>query len=402
MDFSTPPDLDATLARFRDFMKREVFPLEEAMAAAHGSFAAILPQLEAARSKARAAGLFAPQLPKEHGGMGLPMMSHARVSEELGRSPLGHFVFNCQAPDAGNMEILMQFGTDAQKEQWFRPLAAGQIRSCFSMTEPNAPGSNPTWLETRAVADGDDYVINGRKWFTTAADGARFAVVMAVTNPDAPPHMRASQIIVPTDTPGFRIVRNISVMGHSGDGWASHSEVDYVNVRVPRANLLGSEGAGFLIAQERLGPGRIHHCMRWIGICERSFELMCQRAATRELSPGKPAGHKQTIQTWIAESRAEINAARLMVLQAAWKMDKHGAHEAREEISLIKFYVADVMLRVVDRAIQTHGALGLTDDTPLAWFYRQERASRIYDGPDEVHKAVVAKRILKNFGVQVG
>jgi alkylation response protein AidB-like acyl-CoA dehydrogenase len=402
MDFSTPPELETTLARFRDFMQREVFPLEEAMGAANGSFEVIVPRLEKARAKARAEGLFGPQLPKEYGGMGLGMMAHARVSEVLGWSPLGHFVFNCQAPDAGNMEILHQFGSDEQKSRWLVPLAAGEIRSCFSMTEPGAPGSNPTWLETRAVLDGDHYVINGRKWFTTAADGARFAVVMAVTNPEAPPHMRASQIIVPTDTPGFRIVRNISVMGHSGDGWASHSEIDYVNVRVPKENLLGAEGAGFMIAQERLGPGRIHHCMRWIGICERSFDLMCKRAATRELSPGKPAGHKQTIQTWIAESRAEINAARLMVLQAAWKIDKQGAHEAREEISLIKFYVADVMLRVVDRAIQTHGALGLTDDTPLAWFYRGERASRIYDGPDEVHKAVVAKRILKNYGVQVG
>jgi alkylation response protein AidB-like acyl-CoA dehydrogenase len=217
---------------------------------------------------------------------------------------------------------------------------------------------------------------------------------MAVTNPEAPPHLRASQIIVPTSTPGFERVRNISVMGHSGDSWMSHAEVRYTNCRVPQANRLGMEGAGFVIAQERLGPGRIHHCMRWIGICERAFDLMCERAATRKLAPDKRLGDKQIVQTWIAESRAEINAARLMVLQAAWKIDAKGQHEAREEISLIKFYVAGVLDKVLDRAVQAHGALGVTDDTPLAAFYRHERAARIYDGPDEVHKMVVAKRIL--------
>jgi alkylation response protein AidB-like acyl-CoA dehydrogenase len=328
-------------------------------------------------------------------------MEHALVSEELGRSPLGHYVFNCQAPDAGNMEVLQEFGTLAQKEQWLRPLVRGECRSCFAMTEPEFPGSNPVWMATKAVKDGNDYVINGHKWFTSAADGARFAIVMAVTDPDADPHRRASQIIVPTDTPGFRRVRNIPCMGHDGDDWASHSELLFENCRVPRANLLGEEGTGFAIAQARLGPGRIHHCMRWIGVCERAFDLMCRRAAGRELAPGDRLGSRQTVQNWVAESRAAIDAARLLVLHAAWKIDQLGAKEAREEISLIKFSVANVMLEVIDRAIQVHGALGISDDTVLSWFYRNERAARIYDGPDEVHKTVVAKRILKRYGVSI-
>jgi alkylation response protein AidB-like acyl-CoA dehydrogenase len=224
---------------------------------------------------------------------------------------------------------------------------------------------------------------------------------MAVTDPKAPPHKRASQIIVPADTPGFKRVRNIPCMGHAGSDWDSHSEIRYENCRVPRTNLLGDEGAGFAIAQARLGPGRIHHCMRWIGICERALDLLCRRAATRELAPGDYLGSRQSVQNWIAESRAEIHASRLMVLQAAWQIDQRGAKEAREEISLIKFYVARVMQEVVDRAIQVHGALGFSDDLVLSYFYRQGRAARIYDGPDEVHKTVVAKRILKRYGVEI-
>lgn len=270
------------------------------------------------------------------------------------------------------------------------------------MTEPDAAGSNPTWLETTARKDGDHhYVIDGRKWFTTGADGAAFAIVMAVTDPSAPPHLRASQIIVPTDTPGFRIVRNISVMGEPGEDWPSHSEIAYEGVRVPIANRLGEEGMGFMIAQDRLGPGRIHHAMRWIGICERAFDLMCRRAASRKVAPeqNKVLGTKQIVQAWIAESRAEIDAARLLVWDAAQKIAAAGTHGAREEISLVKFFVAGVLERVLDRAIQVHGALGMTDDTPLAFFYRHERAARIYDGPDEVHKVVVARRILKRYGL---
>ena len=398
MDFSIPPKVQDLLSTILGFMEAELYPLEQQMAAR--PFRELVPELEARRQKVKEVGLWAPQLPREYGGMGLGFMDQAFVSEALGRSPLGHYVFNWQAPDAGNMEILQSYGSAEQKQRWLEPLAQGAIRSCFSMTEPDAAGSNPVWLTTRAVRDGDHYVINGRKWFTTAADGAAFAIVMAVTDPDAEPHRRASQIIVPTDTPGFELLRNISVMGQPGDDWLSHAEIAYNDCRVAALNLLGDEGAGFSIAQARLGPGRIYHCMRWIGICERSFDIMCQRAAHRELAPGDKLGTRQTIQNWIAESRAEIDAARLTVLHAAWRIDAEGVKNAREEISLIKFHVAQVLMAVIDRAIQVNGALGMTDDLILSTFYRHERAARIYDGPDEVHKSVVAKRILGRYGME--
>ena len=399
MDFSTPPELEALLQRADAFMRAEVYPLE---ALARRSFEQALPACNEARARCKAAGLWAPQMPVEYGGMGLEFLPHAHMSEILGRSPLGHYVFGCQAPDAGNMEILHRFGTDAQKERWLRPLAAGTIRSCFSMTEPDRAGSNPTWMDTRAVRDGDEWVINGRKWFTTGGHLADVAIVMAVTNPDHAPHERASQIIVPTDTPGFRHVRRLSIMGDLGYGWQSHSEVAYEDCRVPIENLLGAKGFGFMIAQERLGPGRIHHCMRWLGICERAFDLMCERASERTIAPGRALGTQQVVQHWIAESRAEIDSARWLVYHAAWKIDREGTRAARNEISAIKFNVAGVLQRVVDRAIQVHGGLGMTDDTPLSWFYRHERAARIYDGPDEVHKTVLARTILKQYGIELG
>lgn len=330
--------------------------------------------------------------------MGLDLVEHGLVSEELGRTPLGHYVFNCQAPDAGNIEILHKYGTPEQKERYLRPLIEGKIRSCFSMTEVELAGSNPVMMDTTAVKDGNDYVINGQKWYTSSADGADFAIVMAVTNPENPPYLRASMIIVPTNTPGFNLVRNIPVMGHSGSDYASHAEILYQSCRVPQANLLGPEGHGFVIAQERLGPGRIHHCMRWLGICARSYDLMCARAASRKIAPdGKTLATRQIIQTWVAESAAEIQAARLMTLHAAWKIEKLGAKEARDDIALIKFVVANTMQRVIDRALQVHGGLGMTDDTILAYFYRHERAARIYDGADEVHKVSFGKRTLKSY-----
>jgi len=388
------------IAQIRDLFDKSVHPLEAAFLGR--GFRTMLPELGALRARVKELGLWAPHLPKEIGGMGLTLCEYAHISEQLGRSPIGHYLFNCQAPDVGNMEILHTHGTPEQKEKFLKPLARGDVRSCFSMTEPALAGSNPTMLATRAVKDGDSWVITGHKWFTSSADGAAFAIVMAVTNPDnESAHLRASQIIVPLDTPGYTLVRNIPVMGEGGEDYASHAEVKYDRCRVPLSNLLGHEGAGFAIAQERLGPGRIHHCMRWIGICERAMDLMCRRAASRELSPGKPLGLKQIVQEWIAESRAEINASRLMVLHAAHTIDRAGAYAAREEISLIKFYVAGVLQRVLDRAIQVHGALGMTDDTPLAYWYRHERAARIYDGPDEVHKSVVAKRILRGYGITV-
>ncbi len=398
MDFATSDKMKDLLGRMRTFVSDKVMPAEQQVMT--NGFTASNDLLMDLRGQVKAAGMWAPQLPQEIGGMGLSVLEHGMVSEVLGNSPLGHYVFGAQAPDAGNIEILHKFGTPEQKQQYLAPLAAGEIRSCFSMTEPHTAGSNPTLLSCRAEKDGDDYVINGRKWFTSAADGSAFAIVMAVTDPDADRHARATQIIVPTDTAGFNLVRNIPIMGYAGEGYASHAEIVYENCRVPQSNRLGGEGTGFLIAQERLGPGRIHHCMRWIGICERAFDLMCRRAASRDMGGGNMLGSKQIVRTWIAEARAKINAARLSVLQAAWKIDNEGFYAAREEISLIKFYVADVLMEVVDRAVQVHGAMGITDDTVLAYYYSHERAARIYDGPDEVHKVVVARRIMKRYEEQ--
>ena len=392
--------LQDILKRVGAFMEAEVYPLEAV--ARETTWDDLAPLLEEKRRQVKAMGLWTPHLPEAWGGLGLSLAAFGRVSECLGRSPLGHYVFNAQAPDVGNMEILIEHGTPAQQEHFLWPLVRGEIRSCFSMTEPEHAGSNPVVMSTTAAKDGDDYVINGRKWFTTAADGAAFAIVMAVTDPDAEsPYARASQIIVPTETPGFRLVRNISVMGDEGGGWASHAEIVYEDCRVPQANVLGKEGAGFAIAQERLGPGRIHHCMRWIGICERAFEMMCAYAARREIAPGKPLATRQTIQNWIAESRAEIDAARLLVLDTARKSDEEGTYAARVSVSVIKFYVAGILQNLLDRAVQTHGALGMTDDTPLAHWFRHERAARIYDGPDEVHKARVARQVMKAYGVRL-
>jgi alkylation response protein AidB-like acyl-CoA dehydrogenase len=388
-------ELLGLLDRIKDFLRTQVYPLEPDFL--QRPFRTLVPALTSKREEVKAMGLWAPHLPREHGGLGLTLSEFALVSEELGRTPIGHYLFNCQAPDIGNMEILMAHGTAEQKEKYFVPLARGDVRSCFSMTEPEHPGSNPTWMSTAAVKEGDDYVINGHKWFTSSAEGASFAIVMAVTNPEASKYKRASQIIVPIPTAGFNLVRNINVMGDEGSDYASHAEVRYENCRVPRKNLLGREGEGFTIAQERLGPGRIHHCMRWIGICERAFDLMCSYAARRELSPGVLLGSRQNVQEWIAESRAEINAARLLVLQTARSIDGQGAAAVREDISLIKFFVAGILQKVLDRAIQVHGALGLTDATLLSYWYRHERAARIYDGPDEVHKTVVARSVLEKY-----
>jgi alkylation response protein AidB-like acyl-CoA dehydrogenase len=392
MDFAVPATLVPVLERIDQLMTEHVIPAEAEVM--QRGFAGADARLEEVRGAVRAAGLWGPNMPKDLGGLGLTLLEHGLVSERLGRSPLGHYVFGAQAPDAGNLEILHKWGTPEQKARWLEPLARGELRSCFSMTERDSPGSNPVILDCRARKDGDDYVIDGNKWFTSGADGAAFAVVMAVTAPDAAPHARASMIIVPTDTPGFVLERNIPIMGDAGGGWASHGEIRYQGVRVPQANRLGPEGAGFLIAQERLGPGRIHHCMRWIGICERVFALMCTRAATRKIDVDKTLASRQIVQAWVAEARAEIDAARMLVLRAAWTIDAQGFHAARDQVSIIKFYVADVMMRLIDRAIQVHGALGITSDTLLAHYYVHERGARIYDGPDEVHKMVVARRIL--------
>ncbi len=389
------PKVQNILKTIREFVREELIPLELDFIK-HG-FNAMESKLNEKRQMVKELALWLPQVAQEYGGLGLSLFEHGLVSQELGQTPIGHYVFNCQAPDAGNMEILIEHGTPQQKEQFLMPLLRGEIRSCFSMTEPEHAGSNPTMMSTTAVSEGDSYIIDGHKWFTSSADGAAFAVVMAISNPEAGKYARASQIIVPLDTPGFELNRNISIMGEAGDGWASHAEVTYTDVRVPKTNLLGGEGAGFAIAQERLGPGRIHHCMRWIGISERMFDMMCSYAIKRVVAPGRTLADQQTIQNWAAESRAELNAARLMVLNTAHKIDTEGQYAVRDEISLIKFHVAGLLQKMIDRALQVHGGLGMTDDTPIAYWYRHERASRIYDGPDEVHKRSVARRIFKRY-----
>jgi acyl-CoA dehydrogenase len=374
--------------RYRAFMEVHVYPNERAL---HGDDAELIRSLQA---KAREQGLWAPHVPPEAGGSGQGFLAYAHLNEEIGRSTYAQLVFGCQAPDAGNAEILHLFGTDAQKDRWLKPLVAGEIRSFFSMTEPEVPGSDPTTLRTRAVRDGDEWVIDGHKWFSSGADGAAFGIVMAVTDPAAEPHRRTSQIVVPTDTPGVEIVGPTPVFGHAGSGWSTHCEVWYRGVRVPVENTLGEPGDGFRIAQKRLGPGRIHHVMRWLGQMQRAFELLCSYSLEREAF-GSRLADKQTVQNWIADSAAEIHACRLMTLDAAHKIDD--GDEARVEVSVIKYYAAQVLHDVIDRAIQVHGARGLTDETPLAEMYANARAARIYDGPDEVHRMVVSRRILKEF-----
>jgi acyl-CoA dehydrogenase len=377
--------------RVRAFMEEHVYPNEQALMREDVAADGLVSQLQ---QKAKDAGLWAPHLPPEAGGSGAGFLEYAHLNEEIGRSVISQLIFGCQAPDAGNAEILHLYGTDEQKERFLRPLVGGEVRSFFAMTEPEVSGSDPTLLRGRAERDGDEWVIDAHKWFSSGADGAAFAIVMVVTEPEADPHRRASMILVPTDTPGYELVRRIPVMGHEGRGWGTHCETRFSRVRVPLTNTLGEPGDGFLIAQKRLGPGRIHHVMRWLGQMERAFELMCARALEREAFGG-PLAEKQTIQNWIAESAADIQACRLMTLQAAQRLDE--GDEARVEISQIKFFAARVLGEVLDRAIQVHGGLGLTEDTPLAQMWRMARAGRIYDGPDEVHKGVVARRILRAF-----
>jgi acyl-CoA dehydrogenase len=383
-------EIEELKAAYRAFMEAHVYPNEAALAREDDGAVRLVSDL---RARARSEGLWAPHLPPDAGGTGRGFLAYAHLNEEIGRCVWGQLVFNCQAPDAGNGEILHLFGTDEQKERWLRPLVAGETRSFFSMTEPEVSGADPTGLRTTAVRDGDAWVIDGHKWFSSGAEGAAFGIVMAVTEPGAERHRRMSQIVVPADAPGIEIMP-VPVLGHPGRGWTTHCEVRYTGVRVPAENLLGEEGDGFRIAQKRLGPGRIHHVMRWLGQMQRAFELMCSYALEREAFGG-PLAEKQTVQNWIADSAADIQACRLLTLDAAHKIDL--GDEARVEISLVKFYAARVLNEVIDRAIQVHGGLGLTDRTPLAAMWAQARGGRIYDGPDEVHRMVVSRRILKEF-----
>jgi alkylation response protein AidB-like acyl-CoA dehydrogenase len=398
MDFSIKPEIQALREQLVNFLETKIYPIEAALfrydEEEFPQCAEDHPKIRALQTEARALGIWAGHLPLEAGGMGLSVLDYGLLNEIIGRSYFAPRVFGCNAPDSGNAEILWKFGTSEQKERFFWPLQRAEVRSFFGMTEPEVSGSDPRNLQTRAIRDGDAWVINGHKWYSTNANGAAFGIVMAVTDPDANTYRRQSQILVPSDTPGVKFVRPIPVMGHKTG--AGHWEIEFDNVRVPYSNILGEPGDGFMIAQERLGPGRIHHCMRWLGQGQRAFDLMCRYALQREAF-GSPLADKQTVQNWIADSYTEMQAARLMTLQAAWKIDQLGQREARVDISMIKYFGAKVLMDVLDRAIQVHGGLGMSDDTPLAFMWRQGRAARIYDGPDEVHRMVVSRQLLKRY-----
>jgi acyl-CoA dehydrogenase len=398
MNFDTSDRCKALLERLQAFMAEHVYPNESEVADAldrevdrDTPFPARLVEL---RARARVDGLWNLFLPKDRfGSPGLTNVEYGVLCEEMGRSSLvAPYVFNCQAPDSGNMEILAEHGTPEQRGRFLEPLLAGEVRSCYAMTEPDTPGSDPTGLRCRAELRNGAWVINGRKWWTTNALGAAFAIVMAISDPDAAPHRRATMIIVPTETPGFNMVRPISHMGHrAGPG---HWEIALDDCRVPAENSLGLRQSGFTIAQDRLGPGRIHHCMRLIGVAERALELMCRRAQERHLPDG-PLAEKQFVHDFIARSRAEIDQARLLTQHAAWRLDVVGNRAARGDLSITKLVVPSMALGVVDRAIQVWGGAGVSDDTPLAAMYRYNRMLRIGDGADEVHKALIARLELR-------
>ena len=397
MDFEPSDKVKQIQTQLERFMDEFVYPAERTAAEqieASGNPHHTPEIVEELKKKAKKLGLWNLFLPDPEHGAGLTNLEYAPLAEIMGRVGIASRIFNCAAPDTGNMEILAEFGSEEQKKKFLQPLLDGKVRSCFSMTEPEVSSADPTQLTTLAKRDGDNYVLNGHKWFTSGAIGAEFAIVMAVTDPSAAPHQRASMILVPTTTPGFKIVRAVSVMGHAGGG--GHCEIRYEDCRVPVANRLGPEGAGFAIAQARLGPGRIHHCMRCIGGAQRAYEIMVKYAATRKLQ-GEPLGTKQFIQDFIAKSKMEIDQARLFTLYAAWKMDTVGKKEARQEISMIKVVAANMYMNVLDRAIQVFGAAGMSDDFPIARMWRGGRSLRIADGPDEAHKQVIARRELRKW-----
>jgi acyl-CoA dehydrogenase len=349
--------------------------------------------MEELKVRAREAGLWNMFLPDEEYGAGLSNSDYAPLAEMLGRSPIASEACNCSAPDTGNMEVLHQFGTPEQKDRWLAPLLDGEIRSAFAMTEPEVASSDARNIQLRIERDGEDYVLNGLKWWTSNAlhPHCRIMIVMGKTDPDGPTYKQQSQILVPIDTPGVRIVRGLPVFGYQDQ--EGHAEVQFTGVRVPASNLIAGEGDGFMIAQARLGPGRIHHCMRAIGAAERALEAMCARAVSR-VTFGAPVATRGNVLDWIAESRIEIEMARLLTLKAAWLMDTVGNRHARTEIAAIKVAAPNVALKVIDRAIQIHGGGGVSDDFHLAWAYAHLRTLRLADGPDEVHKLSIARREL--------
>ena len=394
-DFSTDPEFEEKLEWMRTFVREEIYPLET-LDLDEATFRRLTDPL---REEVKKQGLWAAHLDPELGGQGFGQVKLGLMHEILGSSIFAPTVFGNQAPDSGNAELIAIGATDEQKEQWLWPLLQGKLRSAFSMTEPETAGSDPTLLKTRAVRDGDEWVINGHKWFTSNGSSADFLVLMAITNPDVHPYQGASMIIVPVDTPGVDIVRDVPTMAEPDTEfgrYGNHSEIYYRDVRVPCENLIGNEGDGFVLAQKRLGPGRIHHCMRWLGQSKRAFDMLCERALSR-YAFGTTLAEKQTVQNWIADSAAEMQAARLLTLHAAWKMDQEGSSKARVEIAMIKYFGATVLYNVIDRAIQIHGALGYSTDLPLEAMYRHARAARLYDGADEVHRVTVARQILKRY-----
>jgi acyl-CoA dehydrogenase len=400
MDFALSPTAEKLRTDLEGFMDDCVYPSEETyrrQLEESGDPHLHAPVLDDLKVEARKRGLWNLFLPHATEWTdGLSNLDYAPLAEVTGHSHLAPEALNCAAPDTGNMEILTMFGTDAQKERWLRPLLEGEIRSCFAMTEPAVASSDATNIALRIEREGDDYVLNGRKWWISGAarERCKVAIVMGKTNPEAPPHRQQSMILVPMDSPGLTNLRALPVFGYQdNDG---HCELVFEDVRVPADNLLGEEGGGFAMAQARLGPGRIHHCMRAIGVAERALEAMCRRVRSR-VAFGRPLAEQGVIQEWIADSRIEIEQVRLLTLKAAWLMDNVGNKGARIEISAIKVAAPNMALRVIDRAIQAHGAMGVSEDVPLASMYAHMRTLRLADGPDEVHRMSVARRELRKY-----
>jgi acyl-CoA dehydrogenase len=398
MDFAHTPEALGWQERVRAFMDEKVMPAEPVYAAQRAALVAegkahdVPPVVEELKTEARERGLWNLFLPDVSG---LSNLDYAPLAELMGRSvAIAPEAMNCNAPDTGNMEVLHLFGTPEQKERWLAPLLDGAIRSCFAMTEPDVASSDATNIQTAIVRDGDDYVVNGRKWWITGAADPRcaIAIVMGKTDPEAGPYNQQSMVLVPMDTPGVEVVRALPVFGYQDQ--EGHCEITFTDVRVPASNLIGEEGGGFAIAQARLGPGRIHHCMRAIGIAERAVELMCTRAVSR-VAFGRPLAMQGVVREWIAEARIDIEQARLLVLKTAWLIDTVGSRGAATEIAAIKVVVPRMVCRILDRAIQLHGGGGVSDDFPLAQMYAGMRTLRIADGPDEVHLRTVARRELK-------
>lgn len=399
MDFAYSPRVEALRARIIAFMDAEVFPAEAQFAEelAQGDRWRPTAIMETLKQRAREAGLWNLFLPESELGAGLSNLEYAPLAELMGRSPLGSEPFNCSAPDTGNMEVLVRYGTPAQKQRWLEPLLSGEIRSAFAMTEPDVASSDATNMRATAVQDGNEWVINGRKWWTSGACDPRCRVMifMGLTDPQAPRHRQHSMVLVPMDTPGVKVLRPLTVFGYD-DAPHGHAEVLFEDVRVPLENVLLGPGRGFEIAQGRLGPGRIHHCMRSLGMAERALELACRRALEREAF-GKPLAALGGNGDLIADSRMEIDMARLLTLRAAYMMDTAGNKVARSEIAQIKVVAPNVALKVIDRAIQLYGGAGVSGDSPLAYMYAMQRTLRLADGPDEVHRAAVAKYELERY-----